>query len=195
MINKVLKISYTIVAFILVLSLSTSAVSAAGYLGPAPLEPQLSIDGNMLYNAIPAVVLKVDPNPPPEQERIPARLDMLTLPETATSTFSITYVPNGGTDLWGESCSTFPDGAKAAFNAAGAIWGNLLQSSVPIAINACWSNLGSSSILGYSGGGSSYRNFTGAPLTNTWYSESLANALRGSYLGPGKFTQSINSIS
>jgi hypothetical protein len=191
MINKLLKISYTIVGFVLVLSLSTLAVSAAEYLGPTPLKPQLSSNGSMLYNAVPAVVLRVDPNPPPEQERIPARFDMLTLPDTATATFSITYVPSGGTDPWSASCSTFPEGAKAAFNAAGAIWGNLLQSSVPITISACWSNLGSSSILGYSGGGSSYRNFTGAPLTNTWYSESLANALHGSDLGPGKFDMHI----
>jgi hypothetical protein len=191
MVNKALKTGYTIVALVLALSLSTLVVSAAEYLGPAPLEPQLSSDGNTLYNAIPAVALRVDPNPPPEQERIPARFDMLTLPETATSTFSITYVPNGGTDPWSASCTTFPEGAKAAFNAAGAIWGNLLQSSVPVTISACWSNLGSSSILGYSGGGSSYRDFSGAPLANTWYSESLANALHGSDLGPSKFDMYI----
>jgi hypothetical protein len=189
--NRLLKISYTIVVFVLALSLSILPVSAAEYLGPKHLEPQLSSDGNTLYNAIPAVVLRVDPNPPPDQERVPARFDMLTLPETATATFSITYVPNGGTDLLGETCATFPEEAKAAFNAAAALWGNLLQSSVPIAINACWSNLGSSSILGYSGGGEVYKNFTGAPLQNTWYSESLANALHGSDLGPNKFDMHI----
>lgn len=185
--NKLFKFSYTIVIFVLALLLSISAVSAAESLGPKSLEPQLSANGNALYNAIPAVVLRVDPNPPPDQERIPARFDMLTLPETATATFSITYVPNGGTDLWGETCATFPEEAKAAFNAAGALWGNLLQSSVPITINACWANLGESDILGYSGGGEVYRNFTGAPLTNTWYSVSLANALHGSDIDPDKF--------
>jgi hypothetical protein len=189
--NKLFKISYTIVVFVLALLLSISAVSAAESLGPKPLEPQLSSDGNTLYNAIPAVVLRVDTNPPPDQGRIPARFDMLTLPETATATFSVTYVPNGGTDLWGETCTTFPEEAKAAFNAAGALWGNLLQSSVPIAINACWSNLGESDTLGYSGGGEVYRNFTGAPLSNTWYSVSLANALHGSDIDPDKFDMHI----
>ncbi|MEI6262733.1 MAG: hypothetical protein WCR46_22895 [Deltaproteobacteria bacterium] len=185
--NKLFKISYTIVVFVLALSLSILPVSAAEYLGPKHLEPQLSSDGNTLYNAIPPVVLRVDPNPPPDQEHIPARFDMLTLPETATATFSITYVANGGTDLWGEACSTFPEEAKASFNAAAALWGNLLQSSVPITINACWANLGASDTLGYSGGGEVYRNFTGAPLTNTWYSVSLANALQGSDIDPDKF--------
>lgn len=189
--NRFLKISYTIVVFVLALSLSILPVSAAEYLGPKHLEPQLSSDGNTLYNAIPPVVLRVDPNPPPNQEHIPARFDMLTLPETATATFSITYIPNGGTDLEGKTCTTFPEEAKASFNAAAALWGNLLQSSVPITIKACWANLGEIKILGYSGGGEVYRNFSGAPLTNTWYSSSLANALHGSYMNSSKFDMHI----
>ena len=51
--------------------------------------------------------------------------------------------------------------------------------------------MGSSSTLGYSGGGSDYRNFSGAPRANTWYAESLANALHGSDLGPSKFDMHI----
>ncbi len=188
---KLMKISSTIVAFVLLFAFSFSAASAAEYLGPAPLQPQLSSDGNTLYNAIPAVVYMADPNPPAQQVHIPAPAYLRTLPEKATATFSITYVANGGTDLWGESCTTFPEGAKAAFNAGAAIWGDLLKSSVPITINACWSNLGSSSILGYSGGGTSYRGFVGAPLTNTWYGSSLANALHGSDLGPSSFDMHI----
>ena len=183
MITKLMKISSTIVAFILLLAFSFSAASATESFSPKPLPPQLSSDGNTLYNAVPVVVYRVDPDPPPQQARIPAPFNLRTLPEKATAAFSITYVANGGTDPWGASCTTFPDNAKAAFNAAAATWGNLLQSSVPIKISACWSNLGSSSTLGYSGGGTSYRGFTGASLTNTWYVSSLANALHGSNLG------------
>jgi len=190
--NKLLKNSYTIVVFFLALLLSISAVSAAEYLGPKPLEPQLSSDGNTLYNAIPTVALRVDTNPPPDQERIPARFDMLTLPETATATFSITYVPNGGKEnLFGKTCTTFPEEAKAPFNAAAALWGNLLQSSVPITINACWADFGDSEYLGFSGGVTIHRDFSGAPLKNTWYSSSLANALHGSYLDSSKFDMHI----
>ena len=189
---KLLKISSAIVTFVLlVLILSISAVYAAEYLGPAPLKPQLSSDGKTLYKAIPVVVYVTDPNPPAQQLHIPAPAYLRTLPETATATFSIAYVANGGTDLWGEACYTFPEEAKAAFNAAAAIWGNILQSSVPITINACWAQLSSSSTLGYSGGGNLYRNFSGAPLTNTWYGSSLANALHGSDLGPSFFDMHI----
>ena len=191
MINKLMKISSTIVAFVLLFAFSFSAVSAAEYLGPAPLQPQLSSDGNTLYNAIPAVVYVADPNPPAQQLHIPAPAYLRTLPEKATATFSITYVPNGGTDLWGASCTTFPEGAKAAFNAAAAIWGNLLQSSVPITIKACWSSELDPGVLGYSGGGDLTRDFTGAPRVNTWYGASLANALTGSDLVPSNFDMHI----
>jgi hypothetical protein len=179
-----MKIRYVITAVIFVLSLSIPAVSAAGYSGPAPLEPRLSSDGNTLYNAIPPVVLLEDPNPPAERMRIPVRRDMLTPPEKATASFSITYVANGGTDNWGAPCTTFPEEAKVPFNAAAAVWGNLLKSSVPIRITACWSDLAGGT-LGYSGGGTRHANFTNAPLADTWYAGSLANALAGSDLAEG----------
>ncbi|MCJ7535681.1 MAG: immune inhibitor A, partial [Anaerolineales bacterium] len=51
-------------------------------------------------------------------------------------------------------------------------------------IKACWASLPSPSILGYSGGGTLSRDFAGAPLTNTWYTASLANSLYGSDLDP-----------
>ena len=190
MANKLMKISYAIITF-LILVLFISEASAVEFLVPSPLEVQLSSDGKTLYNAIPAVVVIADPNPHAQQVRVPARFDLLTLSEKVTATFSITYVADGGTDPWGASCTTFPEEAKAAFHAAAATWGNLLQSSVPITISACWSNLGSSRTLGYSGGGPLRRNFTGAPLTNTWYAGSLANALAGSDLDPSSFDMHI----
>jgi hypothetical protein len=191
MITNLMKIRNIIAAFVLVSVLSVSVVSAAEYLGPATLKPQLSSDGNTLYKATPAVILRVDPNPPTKQVNIRPRVDMLKLPETATATFSINYVPNGGTDEWGASCATFPEDAKAAFNAAAAIWGGILHSSVPITINACWSDLGSPTILGYSGGAPLHRDFTGAPQANTWYAGSLANALAGSDLDPLSYDMHI----
>ncbi|MEK6673373.1 MAG: BACON domain-containing protein [Nitrospirota bacterium] len=160
---------------------------AAEYFVPAPLEPKLASDGNALYNAIPPVVYLHDPNPSRERMRIPAPTKLLKAIESVTATFSITYVANGGSDPWGETCYTFPENAKTAFNAAANIWANILQSSVPITISACWANLGSSSTLGYSGGGPSRRDFPGATFANTWYAGSLANALAGSDLDPGQF--------
>lgn len=137
------------------------------------------------------------PIPPPNQANIPlpAKLrtsaDQLTaLPENATASFSITYVANGVNDAFGNPCITFLSAAQTAFNAAAAVWSNLLQSSVPITINACWSTLGPG-VLGQSGGGNLTRDFPGAPRANTWYVASLANALAGSDLVPSNVDMHI----
>ena len=191
MINRLHKLSYAIIMIGLLFVRYAWAAPSIDIFLPATLEPQLSIDGTTLYNAALPVVYVDNPNPSPKLARIPASFDLLVLPESASSTFSITYVANGGTDPWGQSCATFPEEAKTAFNAAASIWGNILQSSVPISISACWANLGSSSTLGYSGGGPLRRNFTGAPLTNTWYSGSLANALAGYDLDSSLFDMHI----
>lgn len=158
---------------------------------PAPLVSQLSTDGKAMFNGVPVKAVVADPNPSAPRRKIPAPAALATTPEAATASFSITYVPNGGTDAWGEPCYTFPESAKTAFNAAASIWANTLTSAMPITIQACWADLGSSTTLGYSGGGSLYRDFTGAPRANTWYGASLANALSGSDMGPGLFDMHI----
>ncbi len=137
-----------------------------------------------MENGTPPRVLLSDPNPPKGLLRIPppARAKSM-IPEgavaLATATSVIGYVPSGGTDLWAEPCNTFPESAKAAFDAAASLWAKLLQTPVPITILACWANF-SGSALGYAGGGSEYRDFPGAPVAGTWFAESLANALSGS---------------
>jgi hypothetical protein len=191
MLSKLLRLICSIVALGLLFTPNAWTAPGVAYHIPPPLPPQLSSDGNSLYYATPPVVYVADPNPSAERVRIPARFDLLSSPESAIATFSITYVASGGTDPWGASCTTFPEEAKTAFTAAAAIWGNILQSSVPITIRACWSNLGSPTTLGYSGVGVLHRNFTGAPLTNTWYGASLANALAGSDLALGSFDMHI----
>jgi len=191
MITKLMKISSTIVVFVLLLAFSISAASAAESFSPKPLPPQLSSDGKTLYNAITVVVYMADPNPPAGQVNIPPPFNLRTLPEKATATFSITYVANGSPDAFGNNCTTFPASATAAFDAAAAIWGNLLQSSVPITIKACLSNSLGSGVLGQSGGGPLRRDFTHAPRANTWYTGTLANALAGSDLDPLTFDMNI----
>ena len=150
------------------------------------VEAQPSADGLAVTNAVPPLVLVADPNPQLQGLRTagPTADQLLAAPEAAISTFSITYVAAGEQDPWGQPCTAFPDSAKAAFQAAAAIWQNRVRSSVPITIRACWADLGSSSILGYSGGQPIHRNFSGAPKANTWYEQSLANALAGSRLRP-----------
>ncbi len=157
---------------------------------PAPLSPRLSVDGGTLINGIPLKAVIFDPQPSGLRRIRPP--DKLTAPPSAAAaTFSITYAPSGGSDLWGETCYTFPTTAKNAFNAAANIWKEILNSQVPITIKACWADLGSSSILGYSGGGPLHRDFSGATRTNTWYSGSLANALHGADLYSGVFDMHI----
>jgi hypothetical protein len=194
MITKLLRLSFVIVALGLLFAPYGAAAQAGAdsaaqpgsdYFVPAPLEPRLSSDGKTLYYAGPPVVYVADPNPSHERVHIPPPIDLSTAPESATATFSITYVPNGGTDAWDEPCYTFPPEAQAAFSAAASIWASIIQSPVPITIRACWANLGSSTTLGYSGGQPNHMNFTNAPLANTWYDGSLANALAGSDLTPG----------
>lgn len=149
---------------------------------PADLETYFSEDGRTAYNVNNTLVLVADNDPAMRGIKIPADPELLS--KTRTASFTITYVEAGETDKWGQTCLTFPNDAKTSFNYAAAIWASTINSNVPITIKACWADLGGSSTLGYSGGGTLHGNFTGAPLTYTWYSASLANSLYGSDLDP-----------
>jgi hypothetical protein len=163
--------------------------SSETFFVPVMPEPELSTDGKTLYNASSIGVVVHDPNPAPNQVQIPAP-DNLTDPSTATSAFQFTYQTAGQKDPWGETCYDVPDSTKAGFNYAGAIWGNLLQSSVPVKIQVCWGSL-TGNTLGYSGGGSISRDFPNAPRSATWYSVSLANSLAGNDLDPDNYNMYI----
>jgi hypothetical protein len=171
--------------------LNSGAVIEERFLASLRLEPILSSDGKAVYNAVPLKVVVADPNPSSIQIRVPAPLDLAQASESATASFSITYIPAGGKDIRGETCYAFPENAKAAFNAAANVWANLVRSSVPIAIRACWASLASASTLGYSGGGTIHRDFSNAPRADTWYSQSLANSLAGYNLDPSNVDMHI----
>jgi hypothetical protein len=148
---------------------------------PESLKPQLSEDQKIIHKAQPVKVFIADPNPPTVTRYIPPPAGISAIPYDArTAAFKISYVANGDQDLWGTGCQSFPSAARDALNTAANIWANLLHSSTPITIRACWSDLGAySQTLGYSGGGSYLRDFSGATRRNTWYVSSLANALYG----------------
>ncbi|MDO9085086.1 MAG: hypothetical protein Q7U53_02660 [Anaerolineaceae bacterium] len=146
------------------------------------LEPIYDQNGFIISEPIPRLVLVADENPTKQSVQIP--LDQSIDLSVKGSSFEITYVDGGKTDAWGVECLSFPESAKTAFNYAASIWAATIESNVPITIKACWANLGSSNILGYSGS-YSYKNFPDAPLTNTWYSISLVNAIYGSDFAPG----------
>ena len=101
----------------------------------------------------------------------------------ATATFEINYLSAGTSDVWGATCLAWDPAAQAAFSYAASVWATMIASTVPIRIDACWANLGSSTNLGHSGSYSA-RDFTGAPQSGTWYFYSLADALAGDDLDP-----------
>ena len=142
----------------------------------AELGPTFSEDGFIIDEPVQRLVLVADENPTKQSAQIP--LDQNIDLSVKGASFDITYVSAGGSDRWGEQCLAFPIDAMTAFNYAANIWAATISSNVPITVRACWANLGSSSILGYSGGYYSYRDFPGAE-PNTWYASSLANAILG----------------
>lgn len=191
-INKLLA-GFLIAGFLVALTAGMSAqVKAQGALPPNP-DPVLLPDGMSMANAVRPLVVMVNPDPAAKGLRTdgPTAAEILAGPHSEAATFSITYIAAGGTDFNGQTCVAFPDAAKTAFAAAAAIWASQLQSSVPLTVQACWANLGSPFILGYSGGQYVYRDFAGAPKPGVWYESSLANALHGSDLGPGIFDINI----
>jgi hypothetical protein len=77
---------------------------------------------------------------------------------------------------------------RAAFEHAMAIWEGALGGSVTVVVEAAMDSLGgsgSSAVLGQAGASTVWRDFTGAPVADTWYPVALANQLYGADLDPG----------
>lgn len=129
----------------------------------------------------PRVVLKAARNdgrliriPPPQE----------AFGKAATASFTIHYLNAGEANAFGDVCIGWPEEAKAAFTYAANIWGSLVQSSVPISINACWANMSPANVLGHGGASQFFRDFNGAPVASTFYPVSLANARAATDLYP-----------
>ena len=75
--------------------------------------------------------------------------------------------------------------AQAAFQYAVDIWASLITSPVTINVNAQFTPL-APGVLGSAGASTIHRNFTNAPIANTWYPQALANSLAGSDLDAGQ---------
>lgn len=87
----------------------------------------------------------------------------------------------------------FPPDAMLAFDAAVDIWSALLTSDVTIRIHATWESMAPGT-LAQAGPNNLHENFQGAALSDTYYAESLANALHGSDLSAeSDITCSFNS--
>ena len=131
----------------------------------------------------PPVVLRADPNV--SIQRVPAPASMRSAQHMQSASIIINYIPKGGADVFGAPCLAWPTAAQTAFTYAASIWETLIHSSVPIVLQACWTDMGTS-YLGYSAIDNYEHDFTGAPLPHTWYPASLANALTDSDLEPSR---------
>jgi hypothetical protein len=89
--------------------------------------------------------------------------------------------------LPGNPATTLGAQRLAAFTAAAQVWEAALDSTVPIRVQANMDPQAcspTSGILGAAGPQTVFRDFTNAPVANTWYSVALANSLAGSDLDP-----------
>ena len=90
--------------------------------------------------------------------------------------------PNAASTSGGNSGATLGAQRLIAFQYAANIWASLLSSPIEIKIDANLDPLtcsATSATLGAAGTRTVHRDFTGAPLPNTWYPQALANSLTG----------------
>jgi len=101
--------------------------------------------------------------------------------------------PTPATPIGGNPGTTLGEQRLNAFKYAAAVWGEILDSKVPITIGATFSPINvsgqactaSSAILGQASPSSYVSDFAHAPLAGIGYPIALANALAGSDLNPG----------
>ena len=112
-----------------------------------------------------------DPNPSKFRVSLPANF--------LTSTGQFT--PPKSNTVINVNYTGFTPQAQTAFQFAVDIWEGLLDSSVPITVDAAFTAL-APNVLGQAGANTVNRDFSGATQTGTWYSAALANSLAGTDL-------------
>jgi hypothetical protein len=163
------------VKFSVIAAIASSLLLLSG--GAAAVEKIAPLHQAVLMHDPRASDLRV--SPPPELELV--RKGVLQ----PKASLSINYLP-AGSGQFGDTCIAWPEQPKAAFTFAANLWASQLQSTVPISIDACWANNLGTNVLGHAGAQGFFRNFAGAPATDTWYPSALANALSHSDLDPAK---------
>ncbi|MDA8084424.1 MAG: PKD domain-containing protein [Nitrospiraceae bacterium] len=129
----------------------------------------------MLTSApVPLIALPYDD---PTRIEAPPIISVQGTIQTLSAVITVNYLPSGATGQFGDPCLAWPAGAQDAFSYAASIWSTQISSSVPIVIEACWTNMGSPYILGHGGG--NYALLSRAPYGYSFYPDALANALSG----------------
>jgi len=96
--------------------------------------------------------------------------------------------PDSDSTAGGNPGTTLGEQRLIAFQHAADIWAGLLSSPVEIKVGANFNPLpcnASSAVLGSAGPTTVHRDFVGAPLPITWYTQALANSLAAMDLVPG----------
>lgn len=95
--------------------------------------------------------------------------------------------PTPWSPVGGNDAVTLGQARLNAFQYAADLWAACIESNVTIVVRANMDPLycgSTSAVLGAAGTATVHRNFSGAPLSNTWYPQALANALRGADNSP-----------
>jgi hypothetical protein len=108
--------------------------------------------------------------------------------------------PTPWTPTGGNPATTLGQARLNAFQYAANLWATCINSNVTIVVRAQMDPLAcspTSGMLGFAGTTTVHRDFSGAPLANTWYPQALANALSGTDLSANPdinatFNSSIN---
>jgi hypothetical protein len=105
--------------------------------------------------------------------------------------------PTPATPVGGNTGTTVGEQRLIAFQYAADFWGNILDSTVPINVQASFAPLpcdANSGVLGSTAPIQIYANFPHAKLRNTWYHVALANKLAGADLAPGPTNSDADDI-
>ncbi len=126
------------------------------------------------------ITLRYDPTPsdyhvpPPAQYYAQqARMGRMGASTVKSATITVNYLTSGS--VFDNICEPWPSDAITSFEYAKGIWESLLQSTVRIEIDACWTSIADSNVLGQGGASILFNN-----ATQTYYPAALANTLAGS---------------
>ncbi len=150
----------------------------------APISPNLTnpvSQSGFMKTATEATPVRFIAMPGNDFTRIRPRFEASAI-ESPTAAFTINYLAAGTPDDQGATCLAWNATAQAAFTYAASVWAKLINSNVPIRINACWANLGSSTTLGYAW--SNIASDFGSGQSGTWYTYALADSMVGYDLDP-----------
>ena len=136
----------------------------------------------LLVAAVAAVALGA---PGPVHAQATIVIDVLDGPDEG---FNDPGAPDPASVAGGNAGASLGDQRFVAFAYATDIWAGVLDSSQTIVVGATFDPQpceAATASLGAAGTNTVHRDFTGAPVANTWYPAALANALAGADLAPG----------